>query len=89
MPDITLPDGTVKSFDETVTCRQIASSIGPGLARAAVGAKVDGRLVDLASPVDRDASVSILTRPKKGTPVDQQDPDALWLLRHSTAHVMA
>jgi threonyl-tRNA synthetase len=86
---ITLPDGSVKEFAGPVTGRQVAESIGAGLARAAVGAKVDGQLVDLDRPIERDAAVAIVTKPKKGTPLGEQSPDALYLLRHSTAHVMA
>ncbi|MBI1373766.1 MAG: threonine--tRNA ligase [Phycisphaera sp.] len=90
MPRVTLPDGSVKEFDgPAVTARQVAASIGAGLAKAAVGAKVDGVLVDLDRPIDHDVQVAIVTRPRKGTPLDKQDPDALYLLRHSTAHVMA
>lgn len=86
---ITLPDGSVKEFDHPVTGRRVAESIGTGLARAAIGVKVDGKLLDLDRPIDHDATLSIVTRPRKGTPVNQQDPDALYLLRHSAAHVMA
>jgi len=83
---ITLPDGSVKEFDQpTVTARQVAESIGAGLAKAAVGAKVDGELVDLDRPITADAELAIVTKPRKGP----GDADALYLLRHSTAHVMA
>lgn len=86
---ITLPDGSVKEYSGPVTGRQIAESIGAGLARAAVGVKVDGTLLDLDRKIGHDAAVAIVTKPKKGTPVNQQDPEALYLVRHSTAHVMA
>ena len=86
---ITLPDGSIKEFPGPVTARQVAESIGAGLARAAVGAKVDGELADLDRPIERDARVAIVTRPRKGTPLGEQNSDALYLLRHSTAHVMA
>ena len=83
---ITLPDGSVKEFDSSpVTARQVAESIGAGLAKAAVGAKVDGTLTDLDRPITQDAELAIVTKPRKGP----GDADALYLLRHSTAHVMA
>ena len=83
---ITLPDGTQRSFDAPVTVGQIAAAIGPGLAEAAVAGKVqlDGeaapRMVDLSHVVERDARVWILT-PK--------DPEGLEVVRHSTAHLLA
>jgi threonyl-tRNA synthetase len=86
---VTLPDGSARQFDQPVTARKVAESIGSGLARAAVGAKIDGELVDLDRPIDHDAQVNIVTRPRKGTAINEQDSDALYLLRHSTAHVMA
>ncbi len=87
--NITLPDGSSKSFDAPVTARTVAESIGAGLAKAAVGAKVDGQRVDLNRPIEQDAKLAIITRPRKNTPLGEQDPDALYLLRHSCAHVMA
>jgi len=89
---ITLPDGSVKDYDQPVTAGQIAADIGPGLAKAAIGAKVDGTLVDLTRLIESDAQVSIITQPranKKGLSKGEPDPDAMYLLRHSTAHVMA
>jgi threonyl-tRNA synthetase len=80
MPVITLPDGSQKRFDDAVTVAQIASSIGAGLAKAALAGRVDGVLVDTSSRVDHDASVSIVT---------DRDPDALDIIRHSTAHLLA
>ena len=80
MPTITLPDGTKKSFDHPVTVREIAESIGPGLARAALAGKVDGKLVDLSHVVDHDAEVAIVT---------DRDPEGLEIIRHSTAHLLA
>ena len=86
MPRITLPDGSVKEFAGPVTARQVAEAIGARLAQAAVGAKVDGVLTDLSAVIDRDASVAIVTEKKRdGT----ADADALMLVRHSAAHVMA
>lgn len=86
MPKVTLPDGSIKEFDATVTPRDVAESIGSRLAKAAVGAKLDGEVVDLSAPIERDCSLAILTEKTRegGT-----DPDALFLLRHSAAHVMA
>ncbi|MEZ6241889.1 MAG: threonine--tRNA ligase [Phycisphaerales bacterium] len=86
MPRITLPDGSVKEFEGAVTALQVAEAIGSRLAKAAVGAKVDGQLVDLATPITEDASVAIVTEKTRD---GEADPDALYLLRHSTAHVMA
>ena len=86
MPRITLPDGSVKEFAQPVTAAEVAASIGTGLAKAAVGAKVDGELRDLSAVLDRDCSIAIVT-PKKRE--GGADADALFLIRHSTAHVMA
>lgn len=80
MPAITLPDGSVRRFDGAVTGTTVAAAIGPGLARAALAMKLDGRLVDLAAPIEHDASVVFVTR---------RDPDALDLIRHDAAHVLA
>ena len=80
MPAITLPDGTVRRFDGPVTGTAVAEAIGPGLARAALAMKLDGRLVDLATEIDRDAAVVFVTR---------RDPEALELIRHDSAHVLA
>ncbi len=83
---ITLPDGSVNTFDHPVTARDVAASIGSRLAKAAVGAKIDGQLVDLATPIERDCKLAIVT---EKTREGKADPDALYLLRHSAAHVMA
>ena len=86
MPCITLPDGSQRTYDSTITPGGIAADIGPGLAKAALGAKVDGVLVGLDHPITTDISLALLTPPRgKAT----CDPDVLWLLRHSAAHVMA
>ena len=82
MPEITLPDGSKKQFDETVTPRQIAESIGPRLAKAAVAARVGGDLVDLDRPITEHRTVAIVTK-------SDEDDDALYVVRHSCAHVMA
>ncbi len=80
MPTITLPDGSRKSFASPPTVHDIASAIGPGLARAALAGKVNGRLVDTSFVVDRDAEVAIITA---------QTPEGLEILRHSCAHLLA
>jgi threonyl-tRNA synthetase len=80
MPVITLPDGSQKHFDRPVSVADIASSIGAGLAKAALAGKVDGVLRDTSSIVDRDARVSIVT---------DRDPEGLEIIRHSTAHLLA
>jgi len=86
MPQITLPDGSIKSFDHPVTAYEVAESIGARLAKAAVGAKVDGELADLSTTLDRDCALALIT---EKTREGEADPDALYLLRHSAAHVMA
>ncbi|HUD60459.1 MAG TPA: TGS domain-containing protein, partial [Acetobacteraceae bacterium] len=73
MPAITLPDKSVRCFDGPVTGTTVAAAIGPGLARAALAMKLDGKLVDLDTEIDRDAEVVFVTR---------RDPDALGLIRH-------
>src|SRR5215467_13596616 len=80
MPDIRLPDGAVRHFDAPVTVAQVAAAIGPGLAKAALAGKVDGRVVDTSFVVDRDTSLAIIT---------DKDPEGLAVLRHSTAHLLA
>jgi threonyl-tRNA synthetase len=80
MPNIRLPDGSSKSFPGPVTVAEIAASIGAGLARAALAAKVDGKLVDLTHRVESDAAVSIVTG---------KSPEGLDILRHSTSHLLA
>jgi len=80
MPDIRLPDGAIKHFDAPVTVAQVAASIGPGLAKAALAGRVDGKLVDTSYTINRDASVAIVT---------DKDLDGIDVLRHSTAHLLA
>jgi threonyl-tRNA synthetase len=80
MISIRLPDGASRSFDKPVSVAEVAAAIGPGLARAALAGKVDGRLVDASHVVDRDAAVAIVTA---------KDPEGLEILRHSTAHLLA
>ena len=80
MPAITLPDGSVRRFDGPVTGTQVAESIGPGLARAALAMKLDGDLQDLSRTIDHDAAAVFVTR---------KDPEALGMIRHDAAHVLA
>ncbi len=80
MPVITLPDGSQKAFDQPVTVGEVAAAIGPGLARAAVAGRVDGRLVDTSHRIDRDATLAIVT---------ERDPEGVDVIRHSSAHLMA
>ncbi|MCC5787642.1 MAG: threonine--tRNA ligase [Phycisphaerales bacterium] len=90
MPAITLPDGSVKQFDAPVTAREVAESIGPRLAQAAVGCRVDGEVRDLSATLDADCRLEIITETRKGeSGKNEPDPDALFLVRHSCAHVMA
>jgi len=80
MPVLTLPDGSQRSYAEPVTVAQVAADIGPGLARAALAGKVDGRLVDTSYPIESDAAVAVVTG---------RDPEGLEIIRHSTAHLLA
>ncbi|MCW5745745.1 MAG: threonine--tRNA ligase [Alphaproteobacteria bacterium] len=80
MINISLPDGSVRSFERPVTGAELAAAIGAGLAKAALAVRVDGELRDLSRPIDRDAKVAIVTA---------RDADALELLRHDAAHVLA
>jgi threonyl-tRNA synthetase len=80
MPDITLPDGSRKSFPTAVTVAEVAASIGAGLARAALAGKVGGKLVDTSHPIESDAALAIVT---------DRDAEGLEILRHSTAHLLA
>ncbi|HEX6136146.1 MAG TPA: threonine--tRNA ligase [Casimicrobiaceae bacterium] len=80
MPAIRLPDGAVKHFDAPLSVAELAASIGPGLAKAALAGKVDGTLVDTSHLIDRDASVAIVT---------ERDAEGLAIIRHSTAHLLA
>jgi threonyl-tRNA synthetase len=80
MIQVTLPDGSRREFPGPVKVAEIAASIGPGLAKAAIAGKVDGKVVDTACTVDHDAPVSILTA---------KDAEGLEVIRHSTAHLLA
>ena len=80
MPDITLPDGSTRSFDGPVSGLEVAADIGPGLAKAALVVTVDGELWDLSRPIEKNSAVSIVTA---------KDDAGLEVLRHDTAHLMA
>lgn len=80
MPAITLPDGSQRQFDQTVSVHQVAADIGAGLARAALGGKVNGQLVDTSYLIEQDSELAIITA---------KDDDGLEIIRHSTAHLLA
>jgi len=80
MSVVTLPDGSRREFPQPTTIAAIAASIGPGLARAALAGRVDGKLVDTSFVVERDAEIAIVT---------DKDPAGVEILRHSTAHLLA
>src|SRR5258705_4857903 len=80
MPNVKLPDGSVRQFDQPVSVAEVAAVIGPGLAKAALGGKVDGALVDTSFVIDRDSELAIIT---------DKNPEGLDLIRHSTAHLLA
>ena len=78
MPAITLPDGSVRSFDGAVTGTTIAAAIGPGLARAALAMEVNGKQMDLSREIAEDSAVKFITR---------KDEAALEMIRHDAAPV--
>jgi threonyl-tRNA synthetase len=80
MPVITLPDGSQRSFDHAVTVADVAASIGAGLAKAALAGRVDGKLVDTSCLIEADVALAIVT---------ERDAEALDVIRHSTAHLLA
>ncbi|MEM7098546.1 MAG: threonine--tRNA ligase [Pseudomonadota bacterium] len=80
MPQVTLPDGSARQYDNPISVRDVASDIGTGLAKAALAGKVDGDLVDLSYVIEQDADVAIITA---------KSDEALELIRHDAAHVMA
>ncbi|MEO0971732.1 MAG: threonine--tRNA ligase [Pseudomonadota bacterium] len=80
MPVITLPDGSQRSYDQPVSAAAVAADIGPGLAKAAVAAKLDGRMVDTSTTITEDAELALITA---------KDDDGLEVIRHSTAHLLA
>jgi threonyl-tRNA synthetase len=77
---VTLPDGTSKDFPQGITVREVAQSIGPGLAKVALAAKLDGNLVDLGAPIESDSAVQVIT---------PSSPEGLMIYRHSSAHLLA
>ena len=79
MPIITLPDGSQKCFKNPVTVAEIAASIGPGLADAAIAGEVNGNLIDTALPIDFDADIKIITA---------KDSEGIHIIRHSFAHLV-
>jgi threonyl-tRNA synthetase len=81
MPRITLPDGSIKEFDQPVSGADIAADIGPGLAKAAMAIRLDGKVMDLSTVIAEDAEVAIIT--------ERDEEEALDLIRHDTAHVLA
>jgi threonyl-tRNA synthetase len=80
MVNVRLPDGSSKVFPGPVTVGEVAQSIGPGLAKAALAGRVDGKLVDVSHRIESDAALAIVT---------DKDPDGLEVIRHSTAHLLA
>ena len=80
MPNIKLPDGSNKHFEHPLTIHELAHSISPGLAKAAIAGRVDNKLVDVSFPLTHDCSVVIIT---------EKDPESLEVIRHSTAHLLA
>src|SRR5258707_3751689 len=80
MPNIRLPDGSIKSFPSPVTVAEVAQAIGPGLARAALAGKVNGKLVDTSYRLESDSELAIVT---------ERDNEGVEILRHSTAHLLA
>jgi len=80
MAKVALPDGSILEVTDGITVERLAEQIGPGLAKAAVAAKIDGRLVDLSTPLNGEVAVQIIT---------SRDDEGLEVMRHSCAHVMA
>ncbi len=80
MPTITLPDGSQRQFEQPVTVHDVAAAIGPGLAKAALAGRVDGRLVDTSHLIEADAQLAIVT---------ERDAEGLDVIRHSAAHLLA
>jgi len=80
MPSITLPDGSRREYPQPLTVAEIAASIGPGLAKAALAGRVNGKLVDTSFRVETDAEIAVIT---------DKSPEGLEVIRHSTAHLLA
>jgi len=80
MVNVKLPDGSVRAFDKPVSVAEVAAAIGPGLAKAALAGKVDGKIVDTSHRIESDADLAIIT---------DKDPAGLEIIRHSAAHLLA
>ena len=80
MPGVRLPDGSERKFDQPVTVMEVATSIGAGLARAAIAGKINGKLVDTSDLIKDDSDLSIVT---------EKDVEGLEIIRHSSAHLLA
>ena len=80
MPVVTLPDGSQRRFDHPVTVDEVAAAIGPGLRKAALAGRIDGKLVDTSYLIKDDGALAVVT---------DKDPDGLEIIRHSTAHLLA
>ena len=80
MPDVKLPDGSIRSFAQPLTVAEVAASIGTGLAKAALGGRVDGKLVDSSYRIEADCELAIIT---------DKDVEGVEMIRHSTAHLLA
>jgi len=80
MVSVRLPDGSSRQYDHPVTVAEVAASIGPGLAKAALAGRLDGALVDTCALIDHDATLAIIT---------EKDADGLDIIRHSAAHLLA
>src|SRR5437899_3276515 len=80
MPVVTLPDGSQRRFDNRVTVDEVAAAIGPGLRKAALAGRVNGKLVDTSHVIADDAAFAVVT---------DRDPEGLDIIRHSTAHLLA
>ncbi len=80
MPSITLPDGSQRRFEQPVTVQEVAADIGPGLAKAALAGRVNGKLVDTSHRIDEDAELALIT---------DRDDEGLEIVRHSAAHLLA
>ncbi|HUK02987.1 MAG TPA: threonine--tRNA ligase [Steroidobacteraceae bacterium] len=80
MPVVTLPDGSQRRYEHPLTVDEVAASIGPGLRKAALAGRLDGKLVDTSRVISSDAKLAIVT---------EKDPDGLEVIRHSTAHLLA
>src|SRR2546421_8985468 len=78
MPVVTLPDGSQRRFDHPVTVDEVAAAIGPGLRKAALAGRVNGKLVDTSHVIADDAAFAVVT---------DRDPEGLDIIRHSTAHL--